>query len=190
LPGVDTIDALDTVPGLGTYHHEGPFDATLASRNLNSKFSPVAAVAESNARALEATPPEKIREALEGHRPLDGVAIVPPGERDESGRVYEYEENNLMEGLGKYSGIKEPHGDDLDDGEQKKEGMYEIGNGHAIQDDATTTGIEMTSPNKNKKHVEVHEDEVGGDKAESSNRHSFGEGLKKRIGSLRRKRDD
>jgi Pal1 cell morphology protein len=104
VPGVDTIDALDTVPG-GGYHHEGPFDATLASRNMNSKISPVAAVAGTNALALEATPPEMIREALVGHRPLDGVAVVPSGERDKNGRVYEYEENNLMEGLGKWSGV-------------------------------------------------------------------------------------
>jgi hypothetical protein len=104
IPGVDTIDALDTVPG-GDYHHEGPFDATLASRNMNSKLSPVAAVAETNALALEATPPEKIRDALRGHRPLDGVAAVPSGERDRNGRFYEYEETNLMEGLGKWTGV-------------------------------------------------------------------------------------
>jgi|ERR1700761_2498725 len=108
IPVVDTIDALDTVPG-GGYHHEGPFDATLASRNLNSLTSPVAAVAESNAKALEATPPEMIRDAVNGHRPLDGVAQVPPGERDPQGRLYDYEEKNLMtdEGgdLGRWRGL-------------------------------------------------------------------------------------
>jgi hypothetical protein len=92
---VDQIDALDSVPG-GGYHHEGPFDATLASRNMNVMTSPVAAVAESNAAALEATPAEKIRDALDRHIPLDGVASVPPGERDGLGRAYNYHETNLM----------------------------------------------------------------------------------------------
>ena len=72
-------------------------------------MSPVAAVAETNAKALEATPPENIRQALEGHRPLEGVAQVPPGQRDARGRLYEYRETNLMteEGgdLGKWHGL-------------------------------------------------------------------------------------
>jgi hypothetical protein len=95
LSDVDQIDALDIVPG-GGYHHEGPFDATLASRNLNVKYSPVAAVAASNAAALRATPAEKIRDALDRHMPLSGVADVPPGERDGLGRAYHYHETNVM----------------------------------------------------------------------------------------------
>ncbi|POS78262.1 hypothetical protein DHEL01_v203346 [Diaporthe helianthi] len=39
----DTIDRLDTSPFGGPYHHGGPYDATMKSFNLNSKFSPVAA---------------------------------------------------------------------------------------------------------------------------------------------------
>jgi hypothetical protein len=108
IPGVDTIDALDNVPG-GDYHHEGPFDATLASRNLNAITSPVAAVAGTNAQTLNATSPEKIRDAVVGHKPLDGVAQVPPGQRDPQGRLYEYKETNLMtdEGgdLGRWRGL-------------------------------------------------------------------------------------
>jgi hypothetical protein len=98
------IDDLDSVPG-GRYHHEGPFDATLLSRNLDVQSSPVAAVARSNQDALKATPQEKIRDAVRSHVPLDGVAAVPPGERDGLGRVYSYEEMNLMADQGKLQKI-------------------------------------------------------------------------------------
>lgn len=63
---------------------------------MNPKVSPVAALTESNAAALAATSPEKIRAAIEGHRPLEGVAEVPPGEVDRKGRRYDYRETNLM----------------------------------------------------------------------------------------------
>lgn len=89
LPGPDTIDSLDTIGG--AYHHEGPFDATLLARNTHP-FSPVQAVSASNMEALKATPHEKIKDSLERHRPLDGVAVVPPGMSDRSGRIYNYEE--------------------------------------------------------------------------------------------------
>jgi hypothetical protein len=104
IPGVDMIDGLDSVPG-GRYHHEGPFDATLLSRNLNVQNSPVAAVARSNRDALKATPREKIQDAVQRHMPLDGVAAYPPGESDEFGRVYSYEETNLMADQGKVQKI-------------------------------------------------------------------------------------
>lgn len=94
ISGVDVIDSLDSVPG-GKYHHEGPFDATLLTRNLVPTASPVAAVADSNREALRATPKEHIRDSLAFHRPLDGTARVPPGIPDEYGRVYEYEESNV-----------------------------------------------------------------------------------------------
>ena len=90
LPSADTIDSLDTVGG--SYHHEGPFDATLFARNTSNKSSPVQAVRASTLEALKATPKEKIKDSLERHRPLDGVATVPSGMRDGSGRVYNYEE--------------------------------------------------------------------------------------------------
>ena len=95
------IDNLDFVPGGSQYHHEGPFDATLRSRNMVPQFSPVAAVADSNNEALKATPRERIQEAVERHMPLDGVAEFPPGEQDGFGRVYSYEELNMMSDLGK-----------------------------------------------------------------------------------------
>jgi len=56
----------------------------------------VAALAESNAEALKATPREKILDSLRGHRPLDGVATYPPGAMDPNGHVYNYEQGENM----------------------------------------------------------------------------------------------
>jgi hypothetical protein len=101
LPGPDTIDWLDESGAL--YHHEGPYDATLSARNTCLASSPVEAVKASNEEALKATPGEKIRDALERHRPLDGVADVPSGARDFLGRRMEYEEgSDLMIEDGNY----------------------------------------------------------------------------------------
>lgn len=91
LPGADSIDSLDVMLG-AAYHHEGPYDATLLSRNTNVLNSPVAAVKDTNNEALRATPREMVRDAVERHRPLQGVAVVPPGEYDLSGRRMDYEE--------------------------------------------------------------------------------------------------
>ena len=93
--GPDTIDKLDWTSG--AYHHDGPYDATLLARNISHSNSPVEAVAVSNQEALKATPREKILDSIRKHRPLDGVAMVPPGIADREGRVYNYEEGaNLM----------------------------------------------------------------------------------------------
>ena len=94
IPGPDTIDSLDNT-GF-SYHHGGPYDATLLARNLSPQISPVAAVHNTNAEALRATPQEVIKDSLNRHRPLDGVAVIPPGERDISGRAMEYEEGTDM----------------------------------------------------------------------------------------------
>ena len=96
LPGADTIDRLDPTPNKVPYHHEGPYDAALLARNTSYKSSPVAALEDTNREALKATPAENIKDALEKHRPLDGVAVVPPGQRDQLGRVYHYEEGTDM----------------------------------------------------------------------------------------------
>lgn len=99
--GSDSIDRLDTVGG--KYHHDGPFDATLLARNTSFFNSPVEAVSSATEEALKATPREKIKDSVEKHRPLDGVAVVPPGEADFSGRTYEYEEGaDLMIEDGNY----------------------------------------------------------------------------------------
>lgn len=92
--GSDTIDILDTVGG--GYHHEGPFDATLLARNTAFASSPIAAVRGTNLETLKATPREMVHDSIQAHRPLDGVAMVPPGVLDRNGRMYQYEETNLM----------------------------------------------------------------------------------------------
>jgi len=95
IPGTDTIDKLDDGP-LAQYHHEGPYDATLLARNISFTNSPVAAVADSNREALRATPRENIKDSIERHRPLDGVAAIPPGGEDRFGRRFDYQEGDNM----------------------------------------------------------------------------------------------
>ncbi|KAI9714231.1 MAG: hypothetical protein M1812_006452 [Candelaria pacifica] len=114
IPGTDTIDNLDTTGGY--YHHEGPFDAALLSRNLRLTSSPVDALRTSNAEALKATPRENIQDSIERHRPLDGVAFVPPGLTDKFGRTYTYEEGADLQreeggDMGRWPGIKYLPGD-------------------------------------------------------------------------------
>lgn len=91
----DIIDRLDNVSNF-SYHHEGPYDATRPERNRFSQSSPLEAVKESNAEALRATPHHKIADALNSHRPLDGVAFYPPGTMDRNGQEYSYEEGSNM----------------------------------------------------------------------------------------------
>jgi hypothetical protein len=86
----DTIDALDTIGG--AYHHGGPYDATLISRNLDKKYSPVAAVEESNMEAIRATPRENIMDSLTKHVPLQGTASIPDGAPDMTGKIMHYKE--------------------------------------------------------------------------------------------------
>jgi hypothetical protein len=93
IPGADMIDSLDDSMS-SIYHHEGPYDATLLSRNRNPKTAPVEALRETNSEALKATPRENIRDALEKHVPLQGTAIIPPHHRDMSGQVMEYQEGD------------------------------------------------------------------------------------------------
>ena len=94
--GADVIDRLDKT-GVTRYHHEGPYDAASIARNRDKKYSPIAAVKDSNEEALRATPRENIQDAVERHRPLEGVATVPPGMADKFGRVYDYEEGTDMQ---------------------------------------------------------------------------------------------
>jgi len=88
----DTIDSLDSSAVGGAYHHGGPYDATLAARNMNKLYSPVEALRESNNEAIKATPPEFINDSLTKHVPLQGTATVPPGMTNMGGRVMDYEE--------------------------------------------------------------------------------------------------
>lgn len=102
--GADVIDRLD---GSGvnrvSYHHEGPYDAASIARNKHVKYPPIAAVQDSNEEALRATPRENIIDALTKHRPLEGVANIPPGLPDRFGRVLYYEEGADLQ--------REPGGD-------------------------------------------------------------------------------
>ena len=90
-PYTDTIDSLDRVGGV-VYHHEGPYDATLAAVNVNKKKSPLEAVKDSNLEALKATPPEFIQDSLVKHVPLQGTSNIPSGMPDRFGNVLHYEE--------------------------------------------------------------------------------------------------
>ncbi|KAI8962004.1 hypothetical protein F5Y11DRAFT_206493 [Daldinia sp. FL1419] len=90
--GADTVDALDTTGFGGIYHHDGPYDATLASRNRDKRYAPVEAVKYGNMEALKATPRENVVDSLERHVPLQGTATIPPGEQDYGGRIMHYEE--------------------------------------------------------------------------------------------------
>ncbi|CAK7207613.1 hypothetical protein SEUCBS139899_010423 [Sporothrix eucalyptigena] len=90
-PYADTIDSLDRVGGV-VYHHEGPYDATLAAVNKNKKKSPLEAVKDSNLEAIKATPPEYIQDSLVKHVPLQGTSNVPSGMPDRNGHVLYYEE--------------------------------------------------------------------------------------------------
>ena len=91
--GADAIDRMDTVGG---FHHDGPYEATLLGRNMSYTNSPVEAVSTTNEEALRATPREMIKDSVEKHRPLDGVAMVPPGMEDRYGNVYHYQEGTDM----------------------------------------------------------------------------------------------
>ena len=97
---IDIIDTLDLTGagrgGVTTYHHEGPYDATMASRNRNKKYSPVEAVKDTNMEALRATPREYVEDSLVKHVPLQGTAVVPPGMQDIGGRMMEYKEGTDM----------------------------------------------------------------------------------------------
>lgn len=96
LPRADPIDSLDNILG-HSYHHEGPFDATLASRNANKKYAPIEAVKTTNEEALKATPKELVQDSLTKHVPLQGTANIPPGATDVSGRRMSYEEGTDLQ---------------------------------------------------------------------------------------------
>jgi hypothetical protein len=87
----DTIDTLDYSAPVA-YHHDGPFDATMASRNTNKTYSPLEAVKDSNMEAIKATPREYLQDSLTKHVPLQGTASIPPGMQDMRGNTMDYKE--------------------------------------------------------------------------------------------------
>jgi len=64
----------------------------MKSKNTNKMYSPVEAVKDTNIEALKATPVEYLKDSLYKHVPLQGTAVVPPGEKDMGGRTMDYEE--------------------------------------------------------------------------------------------------
>lgn len=224
----DTIDSLDhTGPVPGAYHHAGPYDAALASRNSNKLYSPLEAVKDTNTEAIKATPREYIQDSLTKHVPLQGTAVVPPGMKDWSGRTMQYQEGaDLMRdadapgGAYKRYDFISYHDDDLkgkgetftaerDRKEQKArlrrhtatqsaDGMaFEMhpgangrdnkGNGAKVRQRSISNAADRyrpapTSPTADPyaTNSDLHRSNTTGKK--------FAEGLKRRFGSLRRKR--
>ncbi|QIW95860.1 hypothetical protein AMS68_001378 [Peltaster fructicola] len=221
-PGADSIDKLDPAFGGHAYHHEGPYDAALLARNTSFENSPIAALKTTNEEALKATPAENVKDALDRHVPLDGVAIVPPGMPDRFGRTYNYEEGaDLMhESVNGEPGYKrwadrDYHSEDLKGESEPSFSLDRALRAHKIDDD----GIEMSDRAQltkdyhkaerngtldtrdpvviaggQSRYVDLEherEREYSSNVNRSSSLRLVGEGLKKRIGSLRKKnRDD
>lgn len=200
--GADLIDRLDktTLSGFA-YHHEGPFDAANLNRNLVPEHSPVAAVAESNAEALRATPREAVTNAVQKHRPLEGTAVVPPGMPDMFGRTLDYQEGaDLMREPGadykRWGGVTY-HPDDL---KGKGEPSYTFD--RALKDSKSKgdSGTEMHSRRRNMSMgsaappprdipaESLSTATSSGLGRRNSERNSMGSALKKRFGSIRRKK--
>ncbi|KAL5121303.1 hypothetical protein ACEQ8H_000771 [Pleosporales sp. CAS-2024a] len=199
--GADIIDRLDAA-GFARYHHEGPYDAASIARNKHIKYAPIEAVRESNEEALRATPRENIADAVTKHRPLEGVANIPPGMPDRFGRVLNYEEGaDLQREPGgdyrRWPG-QEYHPDDL---KGKGEPSYTIE--RALKDHKRTgeSGTEMTARRHHSKSV-GHDQAPGMVPSESLNASAsgirrsnttgkgVGSSLKKRFGSLRRRKQE
>jgi hypothetical protein len=193
--GADTIDRLDNI-GF-SYHHEGPYDAANLARNRDPMHSPVAAVKYTNEEALRATPRENIVDSLTKHRPLEGVAIVPPGMEDRFGRVYDYEEGaDLMREPGgdyrRYPGLEYLPGDLKGKGEPaysfdkvqkaKKHGK----DGIELQTRRRTLGVN-DAPGSVPAQTSDNGDGLGRSRSTGK---SMGSALKQRFGSLRRRRAD
>jgi len=104
----DIIDSLDgSFFGDGIYHHEGPYDATLASRQIPG-YAPIDAVKYTNAQALAATPRASLIDSLTRKVPLQGVGMVPPGMVGPAGQRFDYEEDDIQRsqgGLGRWPGV-------------------------------------------------------------------------------------
>ncbi|KAF4965130.1 hypothetical protein FZEAL_10800 [Fusarium zealandicum] len=211
MPQTDTIDALDTIGG--TYHHGGPYDATLASRNRNKFYSPVAAVQDTNSEAIRATPREYLIDSLKRHTPLHGTATIPSGAQDFRGNIIEYEEGaDLMrepDAVGgaykRWEGIKylpedlkgkgEPsytYEKDLKEKKRQRRGEpveYELVSGvnrsrrppMGHHRSYSETPRSTTAP-------DPFSDQNALQRNNSTGRHRLSDGLRRRFGSMRRKK--
>jgi Pal1 cell morphology protein len=165
----DSIDKLDD--STNSYHHGGPYDATLFARN-NTKDSPLQALKGSNAEALKATPHEKIVDSIQGHRPLDGVAAYAPGQMDKRWPGVQY------------------HPDDI---KGKGEPSYSIEKAlkqSSLDEKAGVDGIEMKSQNRSRSGSGAVPDGLYHDEPSQTvgRSGSFSRGLNQRIGSLKKHR--
>ena len=140
----DSIDKLDDI--LGSYHHEGPFDATLASRQIPGR-APVEAVKLGNSLALAATPNAYVQKSLSAHEPLDGTGMVPSG-RTLAGQNFNYDEEDVERqgGMGRWPDVEYAGSDD--GGEfQNDLGDYDVHNnksgvkGHTIEMQGSSRGV-------------------------------------------------
>ncbi|KAF2636591.1 hypothetical protein P280DRAFT_472825 [Massarina eburnea CBS 473.64] len=193
--GADIIDRLDKTTS--SYHHEGPYDAANLARNLSYTHSPVAAVADSNEEALRATPRENIVNSIERHRPMEGTAIVPPGMQDRFGRTYDYEEGaDLMREPGadykRWPGVPY-HPDDL---KGKGEPYFTIDRALKEHKSYGDSGIELQSHRRNAslgikgspQHIPAEGLDADGLGRSNTTGRSVGSALKKRFGSMRRRK--
>ncbi|EOA89038.1 uncharacterized protein SETTUDRAFT_168242 [Exserohilum turcica Et28A] len=195
--GADVIDRLDKT-SIGRYHHEGPYDAASIARNRDTRYSPLAAVKDSNEEALRATPRENIIDSIQRHRPLEGVANIPPGMADRFGRVLDYEEGaDLQREPGgdyrRWPGVQY-HPDDL---KGKGEPSFTIE--RALKEHKRTgdSGTEMKTRSHRTRsagHTDAP-DAITSDSNPAVNRSnstgkSMGNALKKRFGSIRRRKND
>ncbi|OTB04449.1 hypothetical protein M426DRAFT_11596 [Hypoxylon sp. CI-4A] len=209
ITGTDTIDILDNIGIGGPYHHDGPYDATLASRNRDKRYAPVEAVKYTNSEALKATPRENVVDSLERHVPLQGTAVIPPGERDFAGRIMNYEEGaDLMReedapgGPYKRWDHVKYHPDDL---KGKGEPSYTIEEdmkrqkniqtrtmdrtgAYEMQPTAHATG--RTSKDDSNTVVRERSTSLGSAGPSNSKGKRLSDGIKRRIGSIRRKPED
>jgi len=194
--GADLVDRLDDAGFM--YHHEGPYDAANISRNLNWKYSPIAAVHDSNEEALKATPRENVIDAIKKHRPLDGVAVIPPGVPDRFGRVLNYEEGaDLQRERGgdyrRWPGVEYLPGDLKGKGEPS----YTVEKALKDHKERGESGIEMQTRRRNHSLSGTPKPAMASDgnvensdglRRSHTTGRSIGNTLKRRLGSIRRKR--
>jgi len=196
LVGTDSVDRLDDLTS--HYHHEGPYDATLLARNTSYVNSPIEAVSTTNEEALKATPREMVKDSVEKHRPLDGVASVPPGIEDRYGNKYNYREgtdmmieNNPEGGAYKRWPGVQYHPDDL---KGKGEPSYSVEKAlkeHKAHSrglsEGGERGIEMATPMVQRRPLSIDSGGAGrgGEGGEGVKREDEGGKLKKRFGSLK-----
>ncbi|KAM4067319.1 pal1 cell morphology protein [Hirsutella rhossiliensis] len=201
----DCIDRLDTIGG-SPYHHGGPFDAALPCRNRDKKYSPLAAVQESNMEAIRATPRESLIDSLTRNVPLQGTASVAPGAMDHSGNVMDYAEGaDLMReadapggAYKRWSGIPYHHEDLKGKGEPSFTLERDLkAKKRQKHSSMPPSALEMLPGLKTRQRpasampgsLAAKDVFAGGDLQRShSTGKKLGEGIKRRLGSFRRKK--